>query len=78
MPAEQSLGPDNERTPQASRHRPARRREQEPVETVETGALHLPLQHLYLVSKHQQLDVPFVRRATPSPERTANEEVEER
>ena len=45
---------------------------------METGANHLPLQHLHLVSKHHELDVPFGRPSTPSPERTANEEVEER
>jgi hypothetical protein len=43
MPAEQGLRPDHERGPDAPRHRPARHRQQDPVETVESRALHLPL-----------------------------------
>ena len=58
VPAEDSLGPYDERRPLASGHRLARRRQQEPVETAKTGALHLALQHPHLVSKPQELDLP--------------------
>jgi len=74
VPAEESLGPDDERRPLASRHRLARRRQQEPVETAKTGALHLPLQHPHLVSKHQELNLPSLIWALPGSEDAANEE----
>ncbi len=45
VPGEQRLGPHQERSPQLPRHRSARRRQQHPVETAQTRALHLPLKH---------------------------------
>jgi hypothetical protein len=68
VPAEEGLGPDNERRPLDSGHRLARRSQQEPVETAQTGALHLPQQHPHLVPKHQELDLPssFGRCSVPS------------
>jgi hypothetical protein len=78
VPAEESLGPDNERRPLASGHRLARRRQQEPVKTAQSGALHLALQHPHLVSKDQELDLPSLIWALPSSEDAANEEVDER
>ena len=44
----------------------------------EDGALHLPLQHPHLVSKHQELDLPSLIWALPRSEDAANEEVDER
>jgi hypothetical protein len=67
----------NER-PLASGHRLARRRQQEPVETAKTGALHLPPQHPHLVWKHQELDLPSLIWALPGSEDAATEEVDER
>ena len=78
MPAEQGLGPDDERRPPGSGHRPARRRQQDPVETAQAGALRLPLQHLHLVSEHQELDLTPLIWASPGSEDAANEEVDER
>jgi hypothetical protein len=78
VPAEESLRPDNERRPLASGHRLARRRQQEPVKTAQTGALHLALQHPHLVSKDQELDLPSLIWALPGSEDAANEEVDER
>ena len=78
MPAEQGLRPHHERGPDAPRHRPARRREQESVETVESRALHLPMQHLHLVPEHQELDVLLILSATSGSEEAADEEVQER
>jgi len=60
MPAEQGLRPHYERGPAAPRHRPARRRQEDPVETVESRALHLPLEHLHLVPEHQELDLLLI------------------
>jgi len=65
VPAEQGLGPDNERRPLASGHRLARRRQQEPIETAQTGPLHLALQHPHLVAKHQELDLLPSREYRP-------------
>jgi hypothetical protein len=77
MPVEQGLRPHHERGPGAPRQRPARCRQQDLVQTVESRALHLPLQHLHLVPEHQELDVLLIE-ATPCSEETADEEVEER
>jgi hypothetical protein len=52
MPTQQGLRPHQERRPPVSGHRPARSRQQEPVETAQTGPIHLPLQHPHLVAKH--------------------------
>jgi hypothetical protein len=78
VPPEQRLGPDHERGPQVPRQRPARCRQQDPIEAVQPRAPRLPLQHLHLVPEHQELDVHFVRRTTSASEETANDEVEER
>jgi hypothetical protein len=78
MPAEQGLGLHHERGPAAPRYRPARRRQQDPVETVASRALYLPLQHLVLVPEHQKLDVLLVWSATSGSKETADQEVHER
>jgi hypothetical protein len=78
VPAEQGLRPDHERGPAAPRQRPARRRQQDPIETGEPRALHLPLQHLHLMPEHQELDVPLILRPTSGSDETANEEVQQR
>src|SRR3972149_5351661 len=57
---------------------PTRRREQKPVQTVESRAFHLTLQDLQLVSEHQEIDVLLTPLATSGSEAAANEEVEER
>src|SRR5664279_3808628 len=77
MPVQQGLRPHDERGPAASRHRPARRHQQDPVETVESRALHLPLQHLHLVPEHQELDVVLILSATSGSEEAADQEVQE-
>ena len=78
MPAEQGLRPHYERGPAAPRHRPARRRQEDPVETVESRALHLPLQHLHLLPDHQDLDLLLILWAASGSEETADQEVQER
>jgi hypothetical protein len=78
VPAEQGLRPDDERRPSIPGDRPARSRQQEPVEAVERRALHLPLQHLHLVPEHQQLDLSLFGRASSGAKDAANEEVHER
>jgi len=78
MPAEQGLRPHHERGPAAPRHRPARCRQQDPVETAESRARHLPLQHLHLVAEHQELDVPLLCSTTSGSEESADQEVQER
>lgn len=78
VPAQERLRPHRERRPAAPGHRPARRCEQDPVETVDPGALDLPVEHLHLVPEHQELDVPRSLLATSGFEETADQEVEER
>src|SRR5439155_3016772 len=53
VPPEQGLGPHHERGPRVPGHGPARPRQQDSVQTAQTGTLHLPPQHLHLVPKHQ-------------------------
>jgi hypothetical protein len=78
MPTEKGLGPDDERRPPVSGHRSARSRQQDPVETVESRALHLPLQHLHLVPEHEELDLPSFIPTPSGSEDAADEEVHQR
>ena len=78
MPTEKGLGPDDERGPSTSGHRPARSRQKDSVEAVESRALHVPLQHLHLVPEHEKLDLPPFVRASFGSEDAADEEVHER
>jgi hypothetical protein len=78
MPPEQGLGPHDERGPAAPRQRPARGRQQDPIETVESRALHLSLQHLHLMPEHEELDVLLLWPTTSGSEETADQEVQQR
>ena len=78
MPAKQGLRPHDERGPAGLRHRPARGRQQDSVASVESRALHLPLEHLHLVPEHQELDVLLICSATTDSEETVDQEVQKR
>src|SRR2546427_4487663 len=72
VPAEQGLGPDDERRPSGSRHRPARRRQQDPVETAQAGGLPPPPQHLHPVSEPQEASLTPPTWASPGSRGWAN------
>jgi hypothetical protein len=77
VPAQQGLRPHDERGPAAPRQSPARRGQQDPVETVEPRTRHLPLEHLHLVPEHEELDVVLILSATSDSKETADQEIQE-
>jgi len=67
MPTEQGRRGDEEGDPAVPRHRPARRREQDPVDGLELGSARGPPQHPELVAQDEDLEVlGAVVPATPA------------
>jgi hypothetical protein len=57
MPAQERRRGDEEGDPAVTRDRPARRREEDPVDGPEFGSARRPLQHPELVAQDQDLEV---------------------